>query len=220
MKVVYLPHGLELNRPSPGYERTPGLHMSEIYNDLYKGLDPKRFDKGGPPDAVKMEFGTAFEEVLEPALAMRVFGLAERPMEFACLPSGKVCPLGTPNSIIFSPDHLFFQGSRMILGEFKVTWMSISKGITDKRFDKWFTQVKAYSFPLKVEDLHLFALFVNGHYKWKDLAVPGVHYEGHPKGFCPQGPLLLSWQVKFTARDLETNWNMLMRHARKKGMLV
>lgn len=213
MRVAYLEHGLELNRPSPGYERTPGLHMSEIYNSLYKELAPARFDKPGPPDAVKMEFGTAFEEVLEPALAMRAFGLANRPTEFACLPTGKVVRIGTPNSIIFSPDQLFFQDGRTILGEFKVTWMSISKGILDKRFDKWFTQCKAYCYPLKIEELHLFALFVNGHYKWKMTTVSDV-------GKQPPGPLLLSWQVKFTPRDLETNWNMLIRHARKKGMLV
>lgn len=214
MKVAYLPHGLELNRPSPGYERTPGLHMSEIYNSLYAGMDPVRFAKGTGPDEVKMEVGTAFEEVLEPALAMRAFGLSERPAEFACLPTGKIVAVGTPNSIIFSPDHLFFEkGHPPILGEFKVTWMSISKGITDNRFDKWFTQCKAYCYPLKIDLLHLFALFINGHYKWKPLAVEGI-------GVLPPGPHLLSWQVRFTPRDLETNWQMLMRHGRKKGMLI
>jgi hypothetical protein len=128
MKIQELDHGLTLNKPAEDYVRSPGLHMSEIYNSLFEELEPARFSKGDGPDKVKMEVGLAFEETLEIALSTRLLG--ERPKEFAALPSGKVVKVGTPNSIAFSPDQLLFNGVTR-LGEFKATWMSIRHGIHD-----------------------------------------------------------------------------------------
>ena len=42
MRLDQLEHGLILNTPTEGYVRTPGLHMSDLYGSLYKGLNPKR----------------------------------------------------------------------------------------------------------------------------------------------------------------------------------
>lgn len=200
MKIGEFEHGLELNKPTEGYVRTPGLHMSAIYNSLFEKLEPARFTKGDP-DRVKMELGTAFEEVLEIALAERIFG--SRPPEFAALPTGKVVPVGTSGSIIFSPDHLIFNG-HVRLGEFKATWMSIRQGIQDKRFDKWFVQMKAYCYPLKITQARLYVLFVNGDYSYKP-----------PHG----GASIRAWDVEFSGRELVDNWAMLMRHAWKEGLL-
>lgn len=207
MKVEEIDHGLDLNKPTLGYVRTPGLHMSEIYNALYKKLEPARFDKGGKPDEVKMSLGTAFEELLEKALSERLLAngaTCERPGEFACLPDATICPIGTPNSIIFSPDH-FLLDDLTRLGEFKATWMSISKGIENKKFDKWFCQMMAYGKPLRMPNQRLYALFVNGDYSWKD-----------PFGGCH----MRAWNITFTQKELDANWAMLMRFARKEGMLV
>lgn len=201
MKITEIDHQLDLAAPSEGYVRSPGLHMSEIYNSLYAKLEPDRFAKGGKPDETKMELGTSFEEVLEPVLARRLVG--ERPPEFAALPSGKIVKVGTPGSIAFSPDQLIFNGV-MRLGEFKCTWMSIRNGIQDKRFDKWFTQMKAYCYPLKTRWAKLYVLFVNGDYSYKP-----------PNG----GAQLRAWDVEFTQRELDDNWAMLMRHARQEKML-
>jgi hypothetical protein len=73
-------HSLDLMAPTPGYERTPGLHASEIYNDYYRRLDPRRYDrrdrKGNPmplPED-RVGFGTRFEEALEPQLVTRYQG--------------------------------------------------------------------------------------------------------------------------------------------------
>jgi hypothetical protein len=195
-------HGLDLNVPTEGYVRTPGLHMSDIYNSLYKDLDPKRFGGEGGPDQAKMSVGTGFEELLAKAMAERILG--ERPPEFAVMPDGEtIVPVGTPGSIIFSPDHFLYEDLTR-LGEFKATWMSISKGIQDKRFDKWYCQMKSYGKPLKMPDQRLYVLFVNGDYSYKP-----------PHGGCS----LRAWDVRFTQRELDSNWNTLMRHARKKGML-
>lgn len=202
MIITEVPHGLDLSKPTEGYVRTPGLHMSDLYNSLYAELEPKRYAKGDGPDETKMTLGTAFEEVLAIALAERVLG--DRPGEFAALPDATVVPVGTPGSIIFSPDHLFYNGITRG-GEFKATWMSLRKGIQDERFDKWFCQMKAYGKPLQMREWRLFVLFVNGDYSYKP-----------PNG----GATLKGYDITFTQRELDDNWAMLMRHARRKGLIT
>lgn len=213
MRIVPIAHGLDLNKPTEGYVRTPGLHMSDIYGSLFKKLDPKRFNKPGPPDELAMEYGTAFEESLEEAIAGRLSErmLGARPGEFAAMPDGRVVAVGTPGSIIFSPDHFLFNGVTR-LGEFKSTRMTISGGIRDEKYDKWYVQMKAYAKPLRMRFARLYVLFINGHGKWKPFEVPEV-------GLLPSGPLLLAWDIEFTQRELDDNWAMLMRHAREEGML-
>lgn len=212
MKIAPFDHQLRLNVPTAGYVRTPGLHMSDIYGSLYAELDPKRFDKPGPPDEVAMAYGTGFENDLEEAIARqestRLCG--ERPGEYAATADAKVVPVGTPKSIIFSPDFFLYNGVTR-LGEFKSTRMTIAKGIRDRKFDKWMCQMMAYAYPLQMLHARLYALFINGHGKWEDTPVPDF-------GVLPSGPLLLAWDIEFTVRELETNWQMLIRHARKKGM--
>ncbi len=190
MKIVEIAHGLTLNKPTDGYVRSEGVHMSTLYNSLYAELEPKRFAKTGEPDAAKMELGTAFEEVLEVALATRILG--DRPGEFT-----------TEGGIIYTPDHLIFNGYTK-LGEFKATWMSIRKGITDPRFDKWFCQMKCYCHHLQTPYARLYVFFVNGDYTYKP-----------PHG----GASLRAWDIVFTSRELKDNWAMVERNARKKGLL-
>ncbi len=195
-------HGLDLSTPTPGYVRTPGLHMSAIYNALFKELEPKRFASMGGPDVTKMSVGTSFEEVLAIALADRILG--ERPGEFAADQTGRTVKIGTPGSIIFSPDQFFYPDDRdMEGGEFKATWMSIRNGITDPKFDKWFVQMKAYGKPLSIRVWRLFVLFINGDYSYKG-------QDG--------GATLKAYRVEFTQRELDDNWRMLMRFADKRGM--
>ena len=215
MRIVEIDHGLDLATPTAGYVRTPGLHMSDLYSSLYKKLNPKRYDKRDkdgnplPFDDLRTEIGTSFEEVLEPALRQRVIG-ADRPGEFAtqhavdCVHQcttvkvgDPVCPCGA--GIIYSPDHFLFNGE-FRLGEFKVTWMSIGKGIFDKRFDKWFCQMKVYSYHLQTRFARLYALFINGDYK-------------------SYSPSLLCWDIEFTEKELAEEWVMLLRHARQEKML-
>ena len=215
MRIDSIDHGLILAAPTEGYERTAGLHMSDLYGSLYKKLNPKRYDKRDkdgnplPFDLVRMEVGSAFEEVLEPVIRKRIID-AERPGEFAtqhtsdCVyqrvvvrPGDAVCPCGA--GVIYSPDHFLFNGV-FRLGEFKLTWMSISKGIRDKRFDKWFCQMKVYCKHLKTRYARLIALFVNGDY-------------------TDHSPLLLAWDIEFNQKELDEEWNTLLRHGRRERMI-
>jgi hypothetical protein len=217
MYINQIDHQLILAAPTEGYTRTPGLHMSELYGELYKGLDPKRFDKRDadgnplPFDDLKGEIGTAFEEALEPALRSRII-TTERPGEYVtqhaddCVVrarvavGGPVCPCGA--GVIYTPDHFLFNGC-FRLGEFKLTWMSIGKGILDKRFDKWMTQMKVYCYHLGTPYARLYALFINGDWSFK----------------FASGPQLLAWDIEFSQKEMREEWLTLLRVGRKKGML-
>ncbi len=217
MQITEVAHGLELSKATVGYVRSPGLHMSDIYGALYKKLMPKRYDKRDadgnplPFSKVHAEFGTAFEESLEEALEKRLLG--ERPGEFRTLhakncphrrtklPANVTCWCG--GGIYYSPDYLFFEADGLVrLGEFKATWMSSKHGIRDAKFDKWFCQMKAYCYHLETVHAILYPFFVVGDYTDK------------------QPKFDVAYKIEFTERELTENWDMLLKFARKHGMLT
>lgn len=214
-------HNIELAAPTPGYVRTKGLHMSDIYGSLAKKMDPDRFDKKDkdgnptPMNFASMEVGTSFEEVLEPILAQRLLG--ERPGEFKT----KV-----PPGILYTPDYIFYEDND-VLGEFKCTWWSThTKGqefplsetqcagtrlkptwdgkstpTFPRKSKKWFWQMQSYMHHLGMERARLFVFFVNGDYK-------------------PPSPVPpIAWDFTFTAVEIRRTWDMLERHALKEGIL-
>ena len=215
MRIDPIEHDLVLSAPTEGYVRTSGLHLSDIYNDLYKSLNPARYDKrdkDGQPlpfSSLHAEIGTAFEEVLEPAIRARIVG-AERPGEYVsqhtteCASAGTFVTPGDPvchcgAGVIFTPDHFLFNGLFRV-GELKLTWMSCRYPLTDKRFAKWLTQIRAYCYHLQTRYARLYVLFINGDYS-------------------SYSPLLKAWDIEFTDKELLEEWRMLLHHARRKGMV-
>ena len=196
MQITPIKHGLELGLSAPGYVRSPGPHASDLYGALFEALEPKRFDKSRPMDVHKLELGMAFEEALEEALKARLIGT--RPGEFT-----------SEEGVIFSPDLLLFEKGRTRVGEIKLTWMS-SRGLAEAdlggfppKFDKWLCQIKLYARWLDTCYARLYALFVNGDYD-------------RSRGMSPE---LLAWDLEFTTRELEENYQMVMNHARHVGLL-
>lgn len=174
-------------------DRSPGLHMSDIYNDLYKRLEPKRY-KGGPIDPGFVGMGLALEDAIEEALKKRLLG-GERPGEFI-----------TAEGIAFSPDLIIFNGATRV-GEIKLTWMSMREVPMDKpssgfppKFEKYFTQMKSYCHHLDTPYARLITMFINGDYK-------------------PPKPKLACWDIEFTAQELHENWRMLTNHGKTMGVL-
>lgn len=204
MRIREIPHGLELGKPAEGYVRTPGLHASDLYNAFYKDADPKRYDKRNPDgtatsmDMAKIELGLTFEQELEDLLVstmeamrgrMAIRMLGERPGEFM-----------SPEGVIFSPDYLFDIDGELVLGEFKCSYYSTNGAPVDPKFAKWITQIKLYCFWLGVVKARLFVMFVCGDYK-------------------PPSPQLRAWEMTFTQRELQDEFDVIMRHARKKGIV-
>ena len=189
MKITPVPHGLDLGISHA--LRSGGLHMSDIYNDLFQELEPKRYKRDEAPDPLRIEAGLALEQTLEQGLKQR---LGNRPGEFI-----------TTDGVVYSPDLLIFNGETR-LGEIKLTWMSsrevpreTAAGFPPK-FDKYFVQMKAYCHHLETPYARLLAYFVNGDYR-------------------PPRPELLAWDITFTAQELRDNYQMLLNHARNRGML-
>lgn len=204
MRIKEIAHGLDLGKPADDYVRTPGLHASDLYGSFFKTYDPKRYDKVDvrgepvPMDMTKIEFGLSFEQELEEVLVEMMKGtrermarrlLGERPGEFT-----------SPEGVIFSPDYLFDDDGELILGEFKLTWYSMTGAPIDPKFAKWACQVKLYCHWLQITKARLYVFFVNGDYK-------------------PPTPALKAWELTFTKRELQDEFDMVARHARKKGLL-
>lgn len=198
----------------PTVGRSTGRHMSDLYNDLYQDLEPKRFDKTKPMDVLRVTAGLALEKALEQALISELGPLlgGERPGELMTA-DGKVA---------FSPDLILFDHRGTVLGEIKVTWMSCREcpisevaakatGLTANwdgeedfgwpaKFNKYFTQMMDYCYHIGTRHARLIIYFVNGDYR-------------------PPAPVLLGWDFVFTDREMEEEWQKTLNHARHKGLL-
>lgn len=191
VKAVVLPFDLTMNDPNRG----SGLHASDIYGDLYKKLEPERYDirnKDGseskPPDLL-MALGLAWEQYLEKALKANGV-LCDRPGE-----------LESEEGVKYSPDLLLVNGEDRI-GEIKLTSLSTNVGPTHKKFAKYLTQGMAYAYWANIPRLRYFVLHIHGNHK-------GAKF-----------PKMNVWDVNFTARELRDNYRMLMNHAKDRGLLT
>lgn len=190
--MIVTPVELDIDLLASDLVRSPGVHASDIYGDLYKHLDPKRYDYGdGPPNAVLMALGTAWEKHLEYLLTKNGLVHVERPEEFM-----------SPEGIAYSPDLIFFNGVTR-LGEIKYTSMSADDMPTEptnvlpSKLDKYLTQMKLYAFWLGLHDGWLCILF--NHKPW--------------------APEIRVFDLEWNDRELEENHAMLMNHARHMGAL-
>lgn len=191
-------------------ERSAGLHQSTIIKSICVELDPKRFNPDTPMDRVRLETGFAFERALEGGLINRHPGLL-RPGEVEC------------DGIAGSPDGIITDLDPWRVAEYKATWMSsgISRAVLKaafagdpdaikicisaighKKFWHWIVQIKGYCYMTGLPNARLIAWFCMGDY---DRAFGG--------------PQILAWDLDFTERDLAENWQMLVGHAKQKGML-
>ena len=188
MKITPIPHGLDLL--ASDLVRSPGLHISTIYNSLFKQLEPKRYGGGDGPNPLMTAMGTAWEQHLEFLLAkagVTVF----RPGE-----------LVTSNGIAYSPDGIIDDNR---LAEFKVAWWMSSKDMPRRpassfppKFDKYVCQMQSYALNLELSLARLYVLFIQG---------------------AGRDPELLVYDIEFTERELQTNWSMMMNHAKQRKML-
>lgn len=173
--------------------RSPGLHASDIYNNLFEFLEPKRYAHDGPPNAVLMALGTAWESHLERLLVLSGVQ-AYRPGE-----------LLSPEGIAYSPDLIVFdREGRARVGEIKLTSMALDEipqgeeTTLPPKFAKYLCQ------------LQLYALWLELLYGW--LAVCSIRK--------PYAPEFRAFNIEFTPRELEENWRMVMNHAVAEQLLT
>jgi hypothetical protein len=171
--------------------RSPGIHASSIYGDLFKKLYPKRYDYGDkPPNPLLLALGTAWEAHLEKILLLNGVK-AERPTEFM-----------SPEGIAYSPDLLIFNGVTR-LGEIKLTSMSAADMPTEvcnalpSKLDKFQTQMMLYAYWLGLRHGWLAILFL--HQPWN--------------------PDFRVFDIEWTERELQENYQMCMNHARAERLL-
>ena len=188
MIVEPIPHGLDLLKSE--LVRSPGLHASDIYNDLYAALEPKRYKYDGPPNPLLLALGTAWERHMEYLLTLNGVKY-ERPPEQM-----------SPEGIAYSPDLLLYNGVTR-LGELKVTSMSADDMPTapcstlPHKLSKYNCQMKLYAYWLGVTEGWLAILFLYKAYN----------------------PDMRVFNLTWTQQELAENHQMLMNHARHKGLL-
>jgi len=130
--------------------RTPGLHLSEIVNDIAKILDPTRYAQAVPKDVRDAWFGIglAIEDMLAEALRARFLDW-RRPQPIRL------------DGIWLTPDG----GTRTRTDEIKATWVSSRHRLDDPRLARYRWQLLAYMHARKTPHGRVYILHLNGDYK-------------------------------------------------------
>ena len=100
------------------------------------------------------------------------------------------------NGIYMSPDCIDIKSHAV--EDWKCTWKSSRRDI-EEDFWSWWCQAKAYAYGLGYNKARLNTLFINGNYRGS-------------------GPEAKSWEATFSKQELRDNWNMLLEHAKEKGL--
>lgn len=191
MIITPIPHGLDLL--ATDLVRSPGLHMSQIYNSLFTFLDPKRYGNN-QPRPLMMALGTAWEHHLEFLLGKAGMSII-RPGE-----------LFTTEGIAYSPDGILTDRNpnhhRLI--EYKLTWMSpkdlptTQTNVFPAKFNKHLHQMMNYCFHLEMPRARLYLCCVNESIRQPELFV---------------------YDFEFTSQELQVAWDMSHNHAIHQGWL-
>ena len=199
----------ELRLDYSAVERTPGLHISDIYGAFYRQYQPQRYNKH--PKAAKwgvtgimepdedydqtlVAMGLAWERQVEISLAAAGYQ-AERPGEFS-VEEGQT-------RIWFSPDLIINNGVTRG-GEIKLTQYAlpaVPDGYRHEKFEKWMSQMKLYGHKLELSLWTLLALHIRGDYR-------GIRQ-----------PTFKMTNFEFTAKEMADEWSGMMTFARQQRMV-
>lgn len=213
MKVTPVDPGIDLNFAAE--PRTIGrIHASDVYNDMYLRLQPEKYGQDIDVDTREayMAGGLVLERFLERGWKERfqpkqANETVERPGEL----------IDEQTGIVYSPDLIIFNGVTRV-GEMKLTWMSTTELPREeangfpKKFNKYITQMAQACHSLETSHARLIAFFVNSSYSW---TIKGTK-KPNPKAFKPE---ILAWDITFTKRELQDEWDRFIRHARFMGVI-
>ncbi len=100
------------------------------------------------------------------------------------------------DNIVCSPDGVDWNS--WILEEYKCTWKSSKLHPRDHW--RWMVQIKSYCKVLHMNQAKMRILYLNGNYRGS-------------------GPQYKEFMFTFTQDEIDINWQMLLNHAKRKGML-
>lgn len=172
--------------------RSPGLHLSDVVNDLMAvtGMDQKY--KGNTwSRQPTMNAGFVWEEVIfnnwEDYLSVALAKLMGRKLSW--YQTGELEHDGiylTPDGVDVTLPH-----PGWVLQEAKCTWKSAKNGPADNW--RYMVQAKAYCMALGITQVMMHVLYLMGEYKGG-------------------GPEYKPWLITFTPEELAENWDMLKNH--------
>ncbi len=171
--------------------RSPGLHASTVFNNLYKVLEPKRFDFGDAPlNGALMALGTAWEKHFEYLLIANGID-AHRPDEQM-----------SPEGIAYSPDLLIFNGVTRV-GEIKLTSMGL-KDLPDEPTNCLPPKMGKYDMQLK-----LYARWLGLMHGW--IGIMSIRK--------PYAPEVRCFDIEWTERELDENYRCYMNFGTSTGLI-
>ena len=174
-----------------GGPRSEGLHQSTIIKSIMQKVYPKRFKEAKATDDLPWE-KFALGWAWEESLSRSFAELADVVMHPGELELDGI--IGTPDGLNVTGDGC--------LEEYKATYISARNEIKSDKFLHWHMQTKGYLKMLGIQPVVIYRVFfVCGDYQY------------------PIGPLWKSWRVEFEQHDIETNWQLLVRHATNEGWL-
>lgn len=194
--------GVEFSKPQP---RSPGCHAGGLIRDISNTVikPGKRGDphllSGAERKRMGMytEMGFIWELMVEHWLRPRMLG---RRAHLGVIQQAEI----ELDGVFMTPDALCIPDR--CLEEYKATWMSDRRGEPERFFDKenfweWGAQSKAYLKGYQqyfgfIDTVRIFVYWVNGNYR-------------------DSGPYCRMYTWKFTALEIQQNWDMLIRHKNK-----
>lgn len=174
-----------------GLHRTPGLHLTSIIKSLRNDLGLGKTAAGWEM-SVCADLGFLWEEAFSLAYTDRagqVIHGITRPGEI------------TRDGIIMSPDGIGLDPAGKIPfvnHELKCTWRSLNNNPQDDFY--WDTQFKCYCKGLETTVTILHVMYVVGNYRGSGPRPDHVRFE-------------------YTQKEINTAWDMVVRHAKEKGWL-
>lgn len=199
----------EVHFDMPGYlaarfghvARTPGLHVSQVYGDLDRALNIKRYKNAITPEQLDAfaSIGFLWERILEDTLgSITISGDPSRYFR-----PGEV----EMDGLLATPDYadLDFRGdgtNQLGLEEWKVSWSSVRKlADYEGNFWRWLVQMKWYCRALGTVHARQRILFIVG--DWRESIAP----------------VCKVLEFEFSEQELEENWAMITGHAKRKGWM-
>lgn len=201
MKVLHAgPDPEPIVMRNTGADRKAGLHLSDITKRMVFERD-KRLNPDSPIDAMVLERGFTWEKVLELALAERHERPGYRPEQIQ------------EDGIWMSPDWVRPDGD-IQLEEWKATKKSNKTNTFDSISWTWLPNIKSYVRAMLKRKLirraaaRIRVWFINGDYsfesKTSDFHLLNDYWR---------------YDLEFDKRELEENWQSILSHGRKYGLL-